>query len=262
MSDDRIGGASQAALFKLLNDFAEAYNRHDVDAIMDFMTDDCVFVSFFGPDADGQRFVGFDKVRQRVAAGLADFSDSRWTDAKHFVSGDRGITQWLFTGTRRGTAERLERRGVDVFTFRDGKIWVKDTYQKMRQPADIRKEIQVPSIHRPVGRYAHAVRYRDMLFISGCGPFDRDAKLVGGGDIVAQMAQTPKNVKAILEAAGAGFANVIKETVYLTDSKDGPATRVVRERFYGPILPAATLVEIGRCVNPDMKIEIDVMASF
>lgn len=57
------------------------------------------------------------------------------------------------------------------------------------------------------------------------------------------------------------FANVVKETVYLTNIDDRAATRAVRERFYGPNLPACTLIEISRCVHPDMLIEIDVVAS-
>jgi reactive intermediate/imine deaminase len=137
---------------------------------------------------------------------------------------------------------------------------VKDTYQKWRQPVGARQEIQVPTIHRPVGRYAHAVKYRDLLFVSGCGPFDQEANFVGAGDIVAQTARTLENLKAILASAGMSFANVLKETIYLTDINDRQATRAVREQFYGQSLPASTLIEISGCVVPEMKIEIDVVA--
>jgi taurine dehydrogenase small subunit len=121
-----------AAALKLLETFAEAYNRHDVDGIMALMTQDCVFLSYFGADACGQRFEGFHQVRQRVAAGLADFPDARWEDVNHFVSGNRGVSEWTFRGTRRGTTEPVERCGIDVFTFKGGKIQVKDTYHKWR----------------------------------------------------------------------------------------------------------------------------------
>lgn len=124
----------QAEIIAMLDSFADAYNRHDVEAIMAHMSDDCVFVSFFGPDVCGERFEGRDKVRQRVAAGLADFPDARWDIIGHFVSGDRGVSEWIFRGTRRGTAEHSERQGLDVFTFKNGKIQVKNTYQKWRQP--------------------------------------------------------------------------------------------------------------------------------
>jgi hypothetical protein len=124
----------EAETIALLDSFADAYNRHDVDAIMAHMTDDCVFISFFGRDVCGEKFVGCDKVRQRVAAGLADFPDARWDIIAHFASGDRGVSEWIFRGTKRGTAEQSERQGLDVFTFRNGKIQIKNTYQKWRQP--------------------------------------------------------------------------------------------------------------------------------
>jgi reactive intermediate/imine deaminase len=257
-SDDDQIEPSEA--IKVLEAFADAYNRHDVDGIMAHMTDDCSFLSYFGPEACGERFAGIEKVRQRVATGLADFPDARWEDIKHFVSGNRGVSEWTFRATKRGTTERIERCGLDVFTFKHGKIHVKDTYQKWRQVADPRQEIEVPTIHVPVGRYAHAVRYRDLLFISGCGPFDKSGNLVGAGDIVAQTNQTMENIKEILDAAGSGFSKVIKETVYLTNIEDRQATRGVRNSFYGSTLPAATLIEISRLVIPEMKIEIDIVA--
>jgi reactive intermediate/imine deaminase len=255
-----------AAALTLLDAFADAYNRHDVDAIMALMTRDCVFLSYFGPDSCGERFEGFEPVKRRVAAGLAEFPDARWGDLNHFVSGNRGVSEWIFQGTRRATAERVERCGLDVFTFKDGKIHIKNTYHKWRQPqslspAEPRQEIPVPNIHRPIGRYAHAVRYRDLIFVSGCGPYDQDGRLVGAGDIVAQATRTMENVKAILESAGSSFAKVIKETVYLTNIDESGPTRGVRERYYGHTLPAATLIEVSRLAVPGMMIEIDIVAA-
>ena len=128
-SDDAMNAS---AALKLLEAFAQAYNRHDVDAIMALMTRDCVFLSYFGSDPCGERFEGFEKVRQRVAAGLADFPDARWDDLNHFVSGNRGVSEWTFRGTQRGTTQSVERRGLDVFTFKEGRIHIKDTYHKWR----------------------------------------------------------------------------------------------------------------------------------
>ncbi len=248
------------SMIKILDEFAAAYNRHDVDAILSHMTEDCEFVSYFGSEPDGERFRGKETVRKRVVSFLIDYPDARWINVRHFVSGDRGVSEWTFTGTRKGTTDRLERCGCDVFTLRDGKIAIKDSYHKWRQTTHARQQIDVSAIHSPVGRYAHAVRYKDLLYVSGSGPFNRDGDLVGAGDIVAQTTQTLQNLKMILEAAGLSFANVIKETIYLTDINDCAATRAVREKFYGSVLPAATLLEISRCVHPDMKIEIEIVA--
>ena len=114
-----------------LQAFADAWNRHDVDALMSFMTHDCVFEASAGPDLCGARFEGRDAVRAAFAEVWATFPDAHWGDARHFVYGDRGVSEWTFTGTRRdGT--RVEVQGCDLFRFRDGKIALKNSYRKNR----------------------------------------------------------------------------------------------------------------------------------
>ena len=111
--------------------FADAWNRHDVDALMTFMTDDCVFETANGPDAFGTRHVGMAAVRTTFESAWKNFPDAQWRDGRHFVAGDRGISEWLFTGTA-ADGSRVEANGVDVFTFRDGKIAVKNVFRKDR----------------------------------------------------------------------------------------------------------------------------------
>ena len=111
--------------------FADAWNRHDIDALMTFMTDDCVFETANGPDACGTRHVGRDAVRTAFAAAWQNFPDAQWRNGRHFVAGDRGVSEWLFTGTA-ADGSRVEANGVDVFTFRDGKIAVKNVFRKDR----------------------------------------------------------------------------------------------------------------------------------
>lgn len=114
-----------------LDQFAQAWNRHDVDALMSFMTDDCVFVASAGPSVDGKRFEGSEAVRDAYAKVFDTFSDAHWGNAKHMVSGDRGVSEWTFTGT---TADggQVEVDGCDLFHFKDGKIAVKNSYRKNR----------------------------------------------------------------------------------------------------------------------------------
>ena len=118
---------------EFLQRFADAWNRHDVDALMSFMTDDCVFQTSAGPDACGTRHAGRDSVRSGFAEVWATFPDAHWGNARHLVLGDRGFSQWTFTGTR-PDGTRVEVHGCDLFTFRDGKIAVKDSYRKNRPP--------------------------------------------------------------------------------------------------------------------------------
>lgn len=118
---------------ELLETFADAWNRHDADALMSFMTRDCVFESSAGPDVYGIRYQGEDAVRAGYVDVWTTFPDAHWGDARHFVCGNRGVSEWTFSGTREdGT--RVEVHGCDVFTFRDGKIAVKDSYRKTRPP--------------------------------------------------------------------------------------------------------------------------------
>jgi steroid delta-isomerase-like uncharacterized protein len=116
-----------------LQAFADAWNRHDVDALMDFMADDCVFEASAGPDACGTRYAGRAAVRAGFAEACRAFPDARWNSPRHFVCGDRGVSEWTFTGTR-ADGTRVEVNGCDVFTFRDGKILVKNSYRKNRPP--------------------------------------------------------------------------------------------------------------------------------
>jgi ketosteroid isomerase-like protein len=113
-----------------LQSFAEAFNRHDVDAILSHMTDDCVFALSAGPDRGGVQYKGRDQVRRGILNVFERYPDGQWEEPVHFVNGDRGVTQWVFRGTR-PDGSRIEANGCDLFTFRDGKISVKDSYRKM-----------------------------------------------------------------------------------------------------------------------------------
>ena len=116
-----------------LQAFAAAWNRHDADALMSFMTDDCVFEASAGPDVAGTRYVGREAVRAGFVDAWTTYPDARWAGARHFVVGDRGVSEWTFTGPR-AAGLRVEVHGCDVFTFRGGKIALKNSYRKNRPP--------------------------------------------------------------------------------------------------------------------------------
>jgi steroid delta-isomerase-like uncharacterized protein len=121
------------ATIETLQAFADAWNRHDIDAIMSFMADDCVFEASAGPDVCGARFEGREAVRAAFEDVWATFPDAHWGDARHFVCGDRGVSEWTFTGTR-ADGMRAEVSGCDLFRFSDGRIAVKNSYRKNRPP--------------------------------------------------------------------------------------------------------------------------------
>lgn len=113
--------------------FAAAWNRHDIDALMGFMSDDCEFHAVAGPELLGRSFVGRAAVREGFQLAWQTFPDAAWLDGQHFVCGDRGVSESTFSGTK-PDGTRIEARMVDVFTFRDGKITVKNAFRKDRPP--------------------------------------------------------------------------------------------------------------------------------
>ncbi len=127
------GSDDPSASLELLERFAAAWNRHDLDALMSMMTDDCVFEASAGPDVNGQRSEGKAAVRAAYASVFETFPDARWSNPRHVVSGNRGVSEWTFTGTR-ADGTRVEVTGCDLFTLRDGLIAVKNSYRKNRLP--------------------------------------------------------------------------------------------------------------------------------
>jgi 2-iminobutanoate/2-iminopropanoate deaminase len=123
----------------------------------------------------------------------------------------------------------------------------------------MREEIRVPGLAEPISHYTDAVRAGDLLFVSGCVPVDRDGNLVPG-DIVEQTRCVFENVGAVLAAAGAGFADVVKVTVFLTDVDDRQAVNTVRQQVFGDVRPASTLVEVSRLAIPGARIEVEAVA--
>lgn len=113
--------------------FADAWNRHDIDALVSFMAEDCAFHAVAGPDELGRSFIGREAVREGFLLSFANFPDAQWLDGDHAVFGDRGFSESTFKGTGLDGA-RVEARMVDVFTFRGGKIAVKNAYRKNRPP--------------------------------------------------------------------------------------------------------------------------------
>jgi len=122
---------ADAVTVEFLDAFADAWNRHDVDALMTFMAEDCVFESSSGPEICGTRYAGREAVRAGFSQVFVTFPDAQWNNPRHFVAGNRGVSEWTFTGTRTDGA-RVEVRGCDLFEFRDGRIARKDSYRKNR----------------------------------------------------------------------------------------------------------------------------------
>lgn len=124
-----MNSKEQEAAVATLVAFSDAFNRHDPDAIMRFMTTDCVFVTAMARSGLAERVEGHDAVRQAFGAIWQAMPDAQWSNGRFTVCGERGFSEWTFSGTSQdGT--RIEVDGCDLFTFRDGKIAVKDAFRK------------------------------------------------------------------------------------------------------------------------------------
>ncbi len=127
---------SQEAHYRqLLKAFGEAFNRHDAQALVSMMTPDCVFRTAMGDTPGGNSIVGRDAVRKAFEGTFASFADARWHPrGPDLVWENRGLSEWTYVATRTSDGARFEMDGVDVFTFKDGLIAVKDAFRKDRPP--------------------------------------------------------------------------------------------------------------------------------
>lgn len=117
---------------KDLEDYSNAWNRQDIDKIMSYMTQDCIFETGGGDERYGTRYSGFDTVKARFSAVWEDLKDVRFENGQHFVDGNRGCSEWTFVATR-PDGSTLEVDGCDLFTFRDNKIHIKNSLLKNRK---------------------------------------------------------------------------------------------------------------------------------
>jgi ketosteroid isomerase-like protein len=119
-------GVDTAALEALV----AAFNAHDVDAIMAFFSENCVLDMPRGPGPGGRHLVGKEQVRAGIQSRLDGIPDVHYGDDRHWVCGDRGVSEWTLRGTER-TGAAIEVRGCDLFEFTGGKISRKDSYWKI-----------------------------------------------------------------------------------------------------------------------------------
>ena len=110
--------------------------------------------------------------------------------------------------------------------------------------------------------YSHVVTVegRRLIFVAGQLARDRDGNLVGHGDMRAQLRQVGENIKTALAAAGAGLADLVKTTTFVTDIDEFLRHVDVRMEYFGAALPTSTTVEVRRLSHPDFLVEIEAMA--
>jgi 2-iminobutanoate/2-iminopropanoate deaminase len=110
-----------------------------------------------------------------------------------------------------------------------------------------------------IGPYSPGLRVGQMLFLSGQIPLDPATGQVVEGDIAVQARRVLDNMGALLQAAGAGFAQVAKTTIYLADLADFAAVNEIYASYFGQPYPARATVQVARLPR-DVRVEIDAIA--
>ena len=120
----------ESVTVETLKEILEAFNRHDLDAIMEYFSDECSFDFPRGPEPWGQRFIGKDQVREALAGRFKGIPDVHYGEDRHWVAANRGVSEWTLTGTTT-SGVGVKVRGCDLWEFRNGKVVRKDSYWKI-----------------------------------------------------------------------------------------------------------------------------------
>jgi reactive intermediate/imine deaminase len=127
------------------------------------------------------------------------------------------------------------------------------------------KAMNPETVASPGGNYSHAVRIETgdgiLLFVSGQVAFDPQGNLLGEGDVARQTERVFENLKAILEANGGAFDNVIKLSTFMTDIGRLTEMAEVRRRYVSDPPPASTTVEVAGLFRPEALIEVEAVAA-
>ena len=122
--------ATREAAAPSMEALLDAFNAHDVDAIMAFFTDDCILDMPRGPAPGGRRLIGREQVRSGIQSRFDGIPDVHYGDDRHWTCGERGVSEWTIRGTL-ATGGPIEVRGCDLFEFTDGRISRKDSFWKI-----------------------------------------------------------------------------------------------------------------------------------
>ncbi|MCO5149266.1 MULTISPECIES: RidA family protein [unclassified Shinella] len=123
----------------------------------------------------------------------------------------------------------------------------------------MRTEIAVPGLGPALSHYTDAVRFGDLLFISGIVALDADGGILHKGDVVGQAECIFQSISKILDAAGASFSDILKVTVFLTDVADRAKINDIRKKYFGDAKPASTLIGIKELALPDLMVEVEAV---
>jgi 2-iminobutanoate/2-iminopropanoate deaminase len=123
----------------------------------------------------------------------------------------------------------------------------------------MRQAISSEDAPKAIGPYSQAIKAGNLLFLSGQIPLDPASGNIVDGDITVQTDRVFQNIKAVLAAAGASFANVVRTTVFLADMNESAAMNGVYGKYVVDPPHARSTVQVAR-LPKDVRVEVDVIA--
>jgi len=112
----------------------------------------------------------------------------------------------------------------------------------------------------PIVGYSRAVRVGNTIAVTGCASVDEDGQLVGEGDAYLQAQQCIKVIRTAVEGTGARLEDVVRTRMFVTDIEQWADIARAHKEAFGEIMPATTMVEVSRLIDPKMLVEIEADA--
>lgn len=122
----------------------------------------------------------------------------------------------------------------------------------------MRSKINTPEAPAAIGPYSQAIRYGDLLFVSGQIPIDPATGSMVDGDINVQTRRVLQNLTAVVRAAGMDMENVVRCTCFLSDMNDFAKFNDVYSEFFGKSAPSRETVQVAR-LPKDSKVEVSAI---
>ena len=130
-----------------------------------------------------------------------------------------------------------------------------------RVSGDKKKRVSANTPWEDVMGYCRAIRYGDIISVSGTAASEKSGKIIGKGDAYAQMAYAIKKIEAALHELGGSLDDVVRTRIYTTDISKWREIAKAHKEYFGRAQPANTTVQVSEFIDPDILVEVEAEAA-